>query len=349
MFAIWDGGGNDTLDFSGYTQNAKINLNFEAFSDVGGLIANVAIARGAVIENAKGGAGNDIITGNAVANALLGGGGSDDLKGGAGNDRLDGGAGTDTAEFSGLHCDYTFTIAADGSILATDAKSGRDGIDTILNIENGHFSDGTFLLAVLVSASTPSVVTDPTMPPTYTASVGTLGTSIVQKADGLGDSATGTVVADTIAGGSGNDLISGLGGRDKLSGGDGSDLLIGGRGVDTLTGGAGADVFEFDSKSEIGIGVGTRDVITDFQHLSDIIDLHNIDAKALVLGDQAFNFIGLQGFHHVAGELHARVVDLAGTALDRTIVEGDINGDGLVDFQIHLNGLITLTKADFVL
>ena len=349
VFAIWDGGGNDTLDFSGYTQNAKINLNFEAFSDVGGLKANVAIARGAVIENAVGGAGNDVITGNAAANALLGGGGSDDLKGGVGNDRLDGGAGTDTAEFSGLHGDYTFNIAVDGSILATDAKSGRDGIDSILNIENGHFSDGTFLLADLVSASTPSVVTNPTVPPTYTASVGTLGTTIVQKADGLGDSSTGTVAADTIAGGSGDDLISGLAGRDNLNGGDGSDLLIGGRGLDVMTGGGGADVFEFDFRFESGLILGTRDVITDFEHLVDKIDLHNIDANLLKAGDQAFNLSSQTVFHHITGELLAIWVNLAGTASDRTVVAGDSNGDGLTDFAIQLKGLVTLSAADFIL
>ena len=165
----------------------------------------------------------------------------------------------------------------------------------------------------------------------------------------MGDTATGTVAADTISGGSGDDVIKGLAGTDKLSGGDGNDILIGGLGADRLTGGAGADVFEFDFKNEIGFVFGARDVITDFQHLADSINLANIDANGLRAGDQAFNFIGLQAFHHIAGELHAIRVDVAGTAGDRTIIEGDTNGDGLGDFRIHLNGLITLTKADFVL
>lgn len=37
IFAVWDAGGNDTLDFSGYSQNQRINLNEGSFSDVGGL------------------------------------------------------------------------------------------------------------------------------------------------------------------------------------------------------------------------------------------------------------------------------------------------------------------------
>ena len=45
-------GGNDTLDFSGYSQQQMINLNDGAFSSVGGGTQNVAIARGAIIENA---------------------------------------------------------------------------------------------------------------------------------------------------------------------------------------------------------------------------------------------------------------------------------------------------------
>nr|WP_255606826.1 M10 family metallopeptidase C-terminal domain-containing protein [Serratia sp. HRI] len=35
-FAVWDAGGNDTLDFSGYSQQQMINLNDGAFSSVGG-------------------------------------------------------------------------------------------------------------------------------------------------------------------------------------------------------------------------------------------------------------------------------------------------------------------------
>ena len=64
VFSVWDGGGNDTLDFSGFTQNQKINLTATSFSDVGGLVGNVSIAKGVTIENAFGGAGNDLIIGN---------------------------------------------------------------------------------------------------------------------------------------------------------------------------------------------------------------------------------------------------------------------------------------------
>ncbi len=72
VFSVWDGGGKDTLDFSGFTQNQKINLNAASFSDVGGMVGNVSIAKGVVVENAVGGSGNDLLIGNAAANDLKG-------------------------------------------------------------------------------------------------------------------------------------------------------------------------------------------------------------------------------------------------------------------------------------
>lgn len=99
VFAIWDAGGNDTLNFSGYSQNARIDLNEAAFSNVGGLTKNVAIARGAIIENAIGGAGHDMIVGTAKNNSINGGAGNDMLFGRGGWDVMVGGAGADTFVF----------------------------------------------------------------------------------------------------------------------------------------------------------------------------------------------------------------------------------------------------------
>ncbi|AOM42310.1 serralysin family metalloprotease [Xenorhabdus hominickii] len=96
IFSVWDAGGEDTFDFSGFTQNQRINLNEGAFSDVGGLKGNVSIARGVVIENAIGGSGDDILVGNSADNTLKGGAGNDVIYGGLGGDHLWGGEGKDT-------------------------------------------------------------------------------------------------------------------------------------------------------------------------------------------------------------------------------------------------------------
>jgi serralysin len=85
-YTILDSGGIDTLDYFGFFSNQLINLNSEAFSNIGALVGNVVIARGTVIENAIGGSGADRIIGNGVANVLSGRGGSDTLTGGDGND-----------------------------------------------------------------------------------------------------------------------------------------------------------------------------------------------------------------------------------------------------------------------
>jgi serralysin len=124
VFSVWDGGGNDTLDFSGFTQNQKINLNEGSFSDVGGLVGNVSIAHGVSLENAIGGSGNDLLIGNTVANMLEGGAGNDIIYGAGGGDSLWGGAGADTFVF-GASSDSTMT-APDWIM---DFTTGQDMID----------------------------------------------------------------------------------------------------------------------------------------------------------------------------------------------------------------------------
>src|SRR5262249_50879686 len=91
------GGGTDTLDFSATTTRAvSVNLGV-AGAQVVNAGLTLTLSSGATIENAIGGALNDIITGNALNNTLSGGAGNDTLDGGAGTDTLDGGAGTDVA------------------------------------------------------------------------------------------------------------------------------------------------------------------------------------------------------------------------------------------------------------
>jgi serralysin len=94
-FTIYDTGGSDTLDASGYGVNQTINLNPEAFSSIGGLINNISVARGVAIEGAVGGSGADSMIGHAGNNMLIGNAGADTLNGGTGSDSLHGGAGDD--------------------------------------------------------------------------------------------------------------------------------------------------------------------------------------------------------------------------------------------------------------
>jgi hypothetical protein len=129
VFAVWDGGGNDTLDFSGYAARQIITLVPERYSSVGGLEFNVVIARGTLIENAIGGTGADLILGNDLDNRLTGSGG---------NDIIDGRPGNDTAAFSHHLNGYT-VIAFGGRIVI----AGPDGTDTLISIEHLKFDDAT--------------------------------------------------------------------------------------------------------------------------------------------------------------------------------------------------------------
>ncbi|CCW31579.1 serralysin family metalloprotease [Xenorhabdus nematophila] len=147
IFSVWDAGGEDTFDFSGFTQNQRINLNAGSFSDVGGLKGNVSIARGVVIENAIGGSGDDILVGNSADNILKGGVGDDIIYGGLGGDHLWGGEGNDIFVYlSGkeslknnpdwIH-DFVsgedkidlsdFNFGGDGDIKFVDSFSGKAG------------------------------------------------------------------------------------------------------------------------------------------------------------------------------------------------------------------------------
>ncbi len=137
---LWDAGGVDTVSVAGQTVGAVLNLTPGTFSSVGRISANfvsapainnIAIAFGTWIENATGSALADEITGNALHNILTGGGG---------NDRLDGRTGTDVAVYSGLRAEYDITGAGVGFSVA-DRVPGRDGTDTLTNIEILRFAD----------------------------------------------------------------------------------------------------------------------------------------------------------------------------------------------------------------
>ncbi|MBL3521827.1 M10 family metallopeptidase [Serratia plymuthica] len=124
VFSVWDGGGKDTLDFSGYSQDQRINLTAGSFSDVGGLKGNISIAAGVTIENAIGGSGNDVIVGNNAANIIKGGAGNDVIYGGGGQDQLSGGSGKDIFVFAAVS-DSPYT--SPDKIL--DFETGIDKID----------------------------------------------------------------------------------------------------------------------------------------------------------------------------------------------------------------------------
>jgi serralysin len=143
---LWDGGGNDTYDFSNYSTPVAANLTPGSFVALGlaqraylgdghyarGNIYNALQYRGdprSLIENAIGGSGNDRLTGNQAANQLKGGAGQDVLNGLAGNDSLWGGPGPDTFLFN--------TAVGPGNV---DRIKDFNPIDDTIRLENGIFT-----------------------------------------------------------------------------------------------------------------------------------------------------------------------------------------------------------------
>ncbi len=154
----------------------------------------------------------------------------------------------------------------------------------------------------------------------------------------------GTAGDDVLTGGGKDDkFLFGLAGHDTIMGLKGADWISGGADQDILTGGAGADKYIYFAVTDSGATSDTHDIIQGFRPTVDRIDLRAIDANSNDAVNQAFKFIGTKPFHHLAGELHA--LKSAGV----TLIQADVNGDAIADFEIQLNGLKTLTKIDFIL
>jgi len=279
IFAAWDAGGVDTFDFSGYAQNQLVDLRAGNFSNVGGLVGNVAIAANVTIESAIGGSGNDTLIGNAAGNSLSGLAGDDRLVGGAGGDALFGGAGTNT---------FVYERASDSDNahldIIHDFKAGADRLDLAglapSNVSILHYNGGTFVNG----GSGASVFQIGSINPIN-------GSDILGLTNGV--YLVGEDVASTLIG-SGKD--------DTIVGGSANDTIVGGDTGDALFGGAGADTFVYESATNSDNA--HLDIIHDFQTGVDRLDL-------TALGASNVSILHYQGGTFVSGGSGAAVFQIA--------------------------------------
>ena len=199
-FSLYDTGGVDVLDLSGFATDQRVSLVVDTWSDIGDqgnggpLLNVVSIARGTVIEDAVGGAGDDSFVGNAADN------------------RLDGGAGLDTVIYDVAldalavvdNGDGTFTVTAQGA-----------GTDTLVGIEQLQVAGTVYAIGDLAAAGG-----------------ATEGNDRIEGTDG-DDELSGLGGHDELFGFRGDDVLDGGAGNDLLQGGRGADVLIGGDGIDT--------------------------------------------------------------------------------------------------------------------
>lgn len=315
QFAVWDAGGSDTFDFSGYGTAQTIDLRQGYFSDVGGYAGNVAVARGADIENAIGGSGSDVINGNSLDNVLDGGPGMDTLNGGAGDDTLIGGSGDDVLTGGAGRDVFMFSTSNSGRDTILDFSSKDD----VLQL-GGPETSRTYGLDLDGDSRAIDV---------QISFAGGVIYLIAPQMNVPGLTLTGTNSAEILLGSANNDTIRGLGGADIISGGDGDDdiygqdgddQLFGGNGADVLLGGLGDDFLQGDGGDDQLAGEAGDDGLAGGEG-NDILD--GGDGSDVLLG-QAGNdtLIGGAGKDYAVGDLG-----------DDTIYGGDNNdlisgGDG---------------------
>jgi Ca2+-binding RTX toxin-like protein len=145
------------------------------------------------IQNATGGAGDDTIIGDALANVLSGGGGNDAIDGGAGNDVIDGGTGNDS--MTGGAGDDTYVVDSLGDTVFENPNEGTDTVQSSV---------------------------------TYT-----LGANVENLTGSGNINGTGNSDNNILTGNGAANTLTGLGGNDTLDGGLGADTMIGGLGNDT--------------------------------------------------------------------------------------------------------------------
>jgi serralysin len=139
---IWDAGGTDTISNAGATGDCTIDLRMAQLTGANaggyvswndGIVGGFTIANKAFIENAFGGMGDDVLTGNQVKNQIRGEEGNDTITGGLDVDKLYGGADddrlTDTDGNDWLYGDEGNDFLASG--VGKDKLFGGDGDDTI--------------------------------------------------------------------------------------------------------------------------------------------------------------------------------------------------------------------------
>ena len=334
-----------------------------------------------MIENAIGGNGNDVITGNGIANVLTGGAGNDYLNGGAGADTLVGGVGNDI---------YIVDNLKD---IATEAINA--GIDQVrafyinytlgANVENLQLMDVANIngtgneLNNVIDGNTGNNVLN-----------GNAGNDHLNGGAG-NDYLNGGLGSDTMLGGAGNDTyivdntrdvvtelasegidkvqayfvnhlltanvenlqlmgtanINGWGNalNNVIQGNSANNVINGGLGNDTLTGGAGLDSFVFNSALNTS---SNKDIITDFNVVDDIIRLENAVFTTLSrIGMLSANFFKSSSTG-VAADSDDYI--LYNTTSGLLSYDADGNGSGASVAFAVMGALVhpALTAADFV-
>jgi Ca2+-binding RTX toxin-like protein len=263
----------------------------------------------------------------------LGGSGdfANQISGTAGNDTISTGISASSGTFQdslyGYGGDDVYYIDGYGAGVYEQAGQGSD---TIYASRNFSLSTGSQVEVIASSATSSGIII-----------YGNELNNII-IGNGFVDSFVGGAGNDTLYGYDANDYLQGQMGDDFVYGGDGDDVIIGGRGADALYGGAGSDEFKFGLASASLFTA--KDVIYDFVSGVDKLDFRvRFDPEEFLLTPK-FTVGTIQ-----AGSVNYLQI-IAGTAGADHHVLGDVNADGIADFEILIanNGSNAPVASDFL-
>jgi Ca2+-binding RTX toxin-like protein len=281
----------DTADYSSLsaTQSITVSLPNTNTTGNGGFTVSVAGGTGVQtdtllsIENITGGAGNDIIGGDASANVIQGGDGNDTLKFSKGNitgataigDTLNGGSGIDTADYTGA-LGINVTLSGGAGQVEVFVGGSVKQYDQLIGIEN------------IIGSNSQNNITGDTAANKITG-----GGSADTLAGGDGnDTLDGGAGNDSLQGGNNDDSLTGGLGKDSLFGGEGNDILIGEAGSDSLVGGNGIDTADYSSSSAVTVNL-TNTVLVGSPPADDGIgDVIDADVEIIIGSNYADTFTG---------------------------------------------------------
>ncbi|MFM5136683.1 type I secretion C-terminal target domain-containing protein, partial [Aeromonas rivipollensis] len=177
----------------------------------------------------------DIITKAEDLQAVLVGGSVTNTPAEVGSDTVNGGAGNDILFGDAINTDYLPWGEAGNPAKPTDWVNGKglDGLTQFLTLKNG-YAPSTVELYEYIKANAKSFDVAGDTRGGHDKLYGGLGDDIL-FGQGGNDELSGDAGNDTLYGGTGNDILSGGLGNDILIGGLGNDVLKGDEGSDTFT------------------------------------------------------------------------------------------------------------------
>ncbi|MCM8557844.1 M10 family metallopeptidase C-terminal domain-containing protein [Sphingomicrobium sediminis] len=243
-----------------------------------------------------------------------------------GEDTIDMSGFTSLGNFLDLHAG-SFSSIGDGFASEELVNTTRAEISELIGFDIGGYSQGSInaIMSNFMVANANSIQADTGVSGVFASNYSNFsiayGTTI--------ENAIGSSGRDVIWGNEVSNMIDGGAGDDVIDGYEGADIINGGSGADVLTGGEGADTFDFD---HIEIG----DIITDFDASEgDMIDLSGIGEAAGV----DLTFVGDADFTGTAGEVNYQ----------NGVLSADVDGDGVADFQVTLEGMPEFDMAQIML